>query len=145
MIQIGGGGETSRLQREARANPHIQMLPPTDDRSALAAMLASADALIHGCEAETFCMVAAEARACGLPIIAPDQGGAADQVKAGAELTYISGDSRSAAEAIVRFIGQRVGLGKQAQEKSDSVQNMESHFRDLFALYATEWEKSHAA
>ena len=51
-------------------------------------------------------MVAAEARACGLPIIAPDQ------VKAGAGLTYISGDSRSAAEAIVRFIGQRVELAQ---------------------------------
>lgn len=145
LIQIGGGGETSRLQREARANPHIQFLPPTDDRAALAAMLASADALIHGCEAETFCMVAAEARACGLPVIAPDQGGAADQVKAGAGLTYMSGDSRSAAEAIVRFIDRSAELRKQAGEKSGSVQNMETHFRDLFALYATELEKSHAA
>ena len=145
LIQIGGGGETSRLQREARANPHIQFLPPTNDRAALAAMLASADALIHGCEAETFCMVAAEARACGLPVIAPDQGGAADQVKAGAGLTYMSGDSRSAAEAIVRFIDRSAEFRKQAGEKSGSVQNMETHFRDLFALYATELEKSHAA
>jgi alpha-1,6-mannosyltransferase len=145
LIQIGGGGETSRLRREARANPHIQFLPPTDDRAALAAMLASADALIHGCEAETYCMVAAEARACGLPIIAPDQGGAADQAKAGAGLTYTSGDSRSAARAIVRFTDKSDELGRQAQEKSNSVQNMENHFRDLFALYANELEKSHAA
>lgn len=145
LIQIGGGGETSRLLREARANPHIQFLPPTNDRKTLAAMLASADALIHGCEAETYCMVAAEARACGLPIIAPDQGGAADQVKAGAGLTYISGDSRSAAEAVVRFINQSVELRKQAQDKSDSVQNMENHFRNLFALYEIGLEKSHAA
>lgn len=145
LIQIGGGGETSRLRREARANPHIQFLPPTDDRAALAAMLASADGLIHGCEAETYCMVAAEARACGLPIIAPDQGGAADQVKAGAGLAYLSGDPRSAARAIIRFADNRAGLRRKAQEKSGSVQNMEHHFRDLFALYATGLEKSRAA
>jgi alpha-1,6-mannosyltransferase len=145
LIQIGGGGETSRLQREARANPHIHFLPPTDDRVALAAMLASADALIHGCEAETFCMVAAEARACGLPIVAPDQGGAADQVKAGAGLTYMSGDSRSAAEAIVRFIDRSAELRTQAQEKAGSVKNMENHFRNLFAIYEAGLEKSRAA
>tara|TARA_R110002124_G_scaffold138720_4_gene302610 strand:- start:3704 stop:4873 length:1170 start_codon:yes stop_codon:yes gene_type:complete len=145
LIQIGGGGKTSHLQREARANPHIQFLPPTNDRAALAAMLASADALIHGCEAETFCMVAAEARASGLPIIAPDQGGASDQVKAGAGLTYISGDSRSAAKAIVRFINRSADLQIQAQDKSGGVENMENHFRSLFALYANELEESRAA
>lgn len=145
LIQIGGGGKTSHLQREARANPHIQFLPPTNDRAALAAMLASADALIHGCEAETFCMVAAEARASGLPIIAPDQGGAADQAKAGAGLPYISGDSRSAAKAIVRFINRSADLQIQAQDKSGGVENMENHFRSLFALYANELEESRAA
>ena len=36
--------------------------------------LASADALVHGCEAETFCLVAAEARASGTPMIVPDRG-----------------------------------------------------------------------
>jgi alpha-1,6-mannosyltransferase len=145
LIQIGGGGETARLQREARASPHIQFLPPTDDREVLAAMLASADALIHGCEAETFCMVAAEARACGLPIIGPDQGGAADQVRAGAGITYMSGNSRSAAAAVIHFADTCAELRWQALEKSDSVQNMENHFWNLFSLYERGVEKYHAA
>ena len=145
LIQIGGGGETSRLQREARANPHIQFLPPTNDRAALAAMLASADALIHGCEAETFCMVAAEARASGLPIIAPDEGGASDQVKAGAGLIYISGDSRSAANAIVRFADNRPKFGQEAHQKSGSVERIDNHFRNLFALYEMRRGHSNAA
>ena len=145
LIQIGSGGETSRLEREARANPHIQFLKTTDDRKMLAAMLASADALIHGCEAETFCMVAAEARACGLPIITPDQGGAADQVKAGAGLTYVSGDSLSATKAIIHFVDNSAELASQARAKSGNVQSMENHFRNLFELYEAGLEKSHAA
>ncbi|MEH6758814.1 MAG: glycosyltransferase [Parasphingorhabdus sp.] len=145
LIQIGSGGETSRLKREARANPHIQFLKTTDDRKMLAAMLASADALIHGCEAETFCMVAAEARACGLPIIAPNQGGAADQVKAGAGLTYVSGDSLSATKAIICFADNSAELARQARAKSGNVQSMENHFRNLFGLYEARLEKSRAA
>jgi alpha-1,6-mannosyltransferase len=145
LIQIGGGGETSRLEREARANPHIQFLPPTEDRGMLAAMLASADGLVHGCEAETFCMVAAEARACGLPIIAPDQGGAADQVRAGAGLTYLSGDPHSATEALIRFTDHRSELAMRARAKANNVQTMESHFGNLFALYGAGLEKSRAA
>ena len=75
-----------RIERETAArqgNPHVRLLEPTTDRPALARMMASADALIHGCEAETFCFVAAEALASGLPLIAPDRGGAADLARAG--------------------------------------------------------------
>jgi hypothetical protein len=39
------------------------VVQPVCDRAALARILASVDALVHGCEAETFCMTAAEARA----------------------------------------------------------------------------------
>lgn len=145
LIQIGGGGKTSNLQREARANPHIHFLPPTNDRAALAAMLASADALIHGCEAETFCMVAAEARASGLPIITPDQGGAADQAKAGAGLTYLSGNSRSAAQAIIRFTDSRRKFGQDAHRIAGAVPKMDTHFMKLFALYDASWANSDAA
>jgi hypothetical protein len=60
-------------------------------------------------------------------------------------LTYISGDSRSAAKAIVRFINRSADLQIQAQDKSGGVENMENHFRSLFALYANELEESRAA
>ena len=66
------------LRRHIAGNPHIQLLAPERDRPRFATLLASADALVHGSASETFGMAPAEARACGVPVIVPDQGGAAD-------------------------------------------------------------------
>src|SRR6202007_2561737 len=82
VVLVGDGRDRTRVVRNVAANPHVLMLAPITDRPALAQLLASADALIHGCEAETFCLVAAEARAAGLPLIAPARGGASDQARA---------------------------------------------------------------
>jgi len=59
LVIVGDGRDSARVQRAAAHNPHIQLLAPTRDRAAMADLLASADALVHGCDAETFCMVAA--------------------------------------------------------------------------------------
>jgi alpha-1,6-mannosyltransferase len=138
LILIGDGREQARVARAAADNPHIQLLSPIADRLELARLFASADALIHGCEAETFCMVASEARASGLPLIAPDGGGAADQARLAGGWTYASGDTASAAEAISEFV--ETG-GAQARVRAivdaPGVRTMEAHFDDLFALYET--------
>src|SRR3546814_3677974 len=74
------GRDRARLIRHIGGNPHIHLLAPIADRTLLARVIASADALIHGCEAETFGLAAAEAVASGLPLIVPDEGGASDFV-----------------------------------------------------------------
>ncbi len=136
LLLIGDGRERVRVARAAEGNPHIELLSPISDRLELARLIASADALIHGCEAETFCMVAAEARASGLPLIAPDGGGAADQARLSGGWTYASGDAASAAEAIGDFIASgRVQAHARAVADAPSVRTMEAHFTDLFALY----------
>lgn len=80
LVLFGDGRDRARVVRAAANNPHIHLAAPVTDRRELAPIFASADALVHGCEAETFCMVAAEARASGLPLIVPDEGGAGDQL-----------------------------------------------------------------
>jgi alpha-1,6-mannosyltransferase len=129
LLLVGEGRTTARLRAHIGANPHIRLLSPIRDRQALARTLASADALIHGCEAETFCIAAAEARASGLPLIAPDEGGAADQARISGGFTYPAGSALGAAQAILRFIdgGRRRGRGM--------VRTMDEHFVDLFRLY----------
>jgi alpha-1,6-mannosyltransferase len=100
LVLLGQGGHRRRILRRIGGNPHIRLMAPVRDRARFASLLASADALIHGCEAETFCMAAAEARASGVPVIVPDRGGACDHARDGGGLTYRAGSALAAAQAI---------------------------------------------
>ncbi len=138
LILIGDGRERAKVARAAAQNPHVQLLAPISDRLELARLFASCDALIHGCEAETFCMVAAEARKSGLPLIVPDGGGAADQARLSGGWTYASGQAASAVEAIGAFLASdRAQVADDARRNAATVRTMDEHYADLFALYET--------
>jgi alpha-1,6-mannosyltransferase len=135
LVLAGQGRDHKNIERRIAGNPHIRILAPITDRQELARVMASADALVHGCEAETFCMVAAEACASGLPLIAPDEGGAADQARASAGWIYESANAAAAAETIVEYcIARESGLdGPRADIPPPRV--MDDHFAELFASY----------
>jgi alpha-1,6-mannosyltransferase len=133
LVLIGDGRARSSLLRHAGDNPHIHLMAPVTDRHLLARILASGDALIHGCEAETFCMVAAEAHASGLTIIAPDRGGASDLALSHGGYSYASGDARAAAAAVTRFIEDD---GAARPRMSGAPRSFEDHFAELFGFYA---------
>lgn len=136
LVLVGDGRERARVVRAAADNPHIHLASSITDRMELARLFASGDALIHGCEAETFCMVASEARASGLPLIAPDGGGAADQARESGGRTFVSGDGSSAAAAITAFLASDITtLRARAFENASRVRTMDSHFSDLFSYY----------
>lgn len=129
LVLLGAGKQGDRILRHIGGNPHIRVLEPERDRQRFATILASADALIHGCEAETFCMAAAEARASGVPVIVPDRGGAADHARDGAGLTYRSASAVSAARAIGELFAHE-------RERVAAPQaTMRDHFLALFADY----------
>jgi len=130
MVLVGAGRERARIVREIGGNPHIRLLDAIGDRPALARLMASADGLIHGCEAETFCMVAAEAKASGLRLIAPDQGGASDQATGSGDLRYRAGSAAHAAAAIVR-----AALEPRSAPAAARPREMDDHFRELFDSY----------
>ena len=132
LILAGDGRDRLRILRQIDGNPHVQLLSPIADRLELARLMASADALIHGCEAETFSMVAAEAVASGVPIIVPDRGGAADHAAAGGGLLYAATDPTSAANAIRTFIDGRASRRPRSRPHA---RTMARHFDELFALY----------
>ena len=137
LLLVGEGRDSAKLARRIGDNPHIHLLSPIRDRPGLARTMASADALIHGCEAETFCIAAAEALASGLPLIAPDRGGAYDQAQASGGMTYRSGSSADAARAIRCFVDAP------PQRPAGNARTMDAHFADLFALYR--WLETPAA
>ena len=135
LVLAGHGRDAKAIERRIGVNPHIRILAPITRRPELARVMASADALLHGCEAETFCMVAAEARASGLPLIVPDEGGAADQARAGGGWIYRSADAAAAADMIAQYcLGRESGVAS-APTAIPEPRTMDDHFRELFATY----------
>jgi alpha-1,6-mannosyltransferase len=135
LLLIGDGPRRQKLEMIAEQYGNVAVLPPIGDRAELASLLASGDALAHGCESETFCLVAAEARASGIPLIVPDRGAAADQLVEGAGATYRAGREQSLEQAIARFISRGPELQRAAAVRSSRSRTMDEHFSDLFACY----------
>ena len=129
LILLGGGRREAEVRKAIGADPHVKLLDPVRDRTRFATILASADALVHGCEAETFGLAAAEARASGVPVVVPDRGGAAEQADCGGGLTYRSADPDALAAAVLDLASQ--GWPR----TSGQVQTMRGHFEQLFAHY----------
>lgn len=136
LLLIGDGPKRQKLEMLAERLPNVAVLPRLSDRTELAKLLASADALVHGCEAETFCMVSAEARASGIPLIVPDRGAAADQLVAGAGFTYRAASELALEKAIDRFVDRGAELQRAAAARSSCVRSMDTHFAELFDRYA---------
>lgn len=127
---FGEGREQATVLRAISGNPHVRLFQPERDRANFACILASCDALLHGCEAETFCMTAAEARASGIPVIVPDRGGAADFARDDRGIRYRSADRADLVRAILALAPARAG-----RDTGKPVRSMEEHFAALFALY----------
>lgn len=140
LILFGEGREARAIRSAIGGNPHIRLFEPERDRTAFAAILASADAVLHGCEAETFCMVGAEARASGTVVIVPDGGGAADHARNGGGLTYKAGNRFSLANVVTQFCEQPCRV-----PSDNGVLSNVQHFGDLFADYSKLVRNSRAA
>lgn len=138
LLLLGDGRDRARVLRAADRNPHVRLVAPISDRKAFATVLASADALVHGCEAETFCMVAAEAQASGLPIIVPDDGGAADRLVAGGGgACYRSRGAEALASTVEAFLDRGLDdVRRRAAAAAPTVRDMDDHFAELLGVYA---------
>jgi alpha-1,6-mannosyltransferase len=136
LLVVGDGSLRLKLELTAARFGNVAVMPRITDRGELARLLASADALVHGCEAETFCMVAAEARASGIPLIVPDRGATVDQLARGAGTAYRAGSQISLERAIGRFLDTGPEFQRAAAVRAGNVRSMDEHFAELFACYA---------
>lgn len=138
LVLIGDGIDRKRVQRAAAVCPHVRIFPPIQDRALLAAHLASADALVHGCESETFGLIPAEAMASGLPVVGPDRGGFAHLAQPGISEVYRAGDAGAAAAALGRLLAREpLALKAAAIEAAHKVRRDIDHFADLFDHYGS--------
>jgi alpha-1,6-mannosyltransferase len=73
LILVGGGGVLPFCDR-------VTHIPFQRDQRQLAGLLAGCDVLVHPGDCETFGLIVLEAMACGLPVVATNQGGVAELV-----------------------------------------------------------------
>jgi alpha-1,6-mannosyltransferase len=135
LIMIGDGGMRGKLERIASRSGRIRLLAPIADRTRLAQLMASSDALIHGCEAETFGLVVAEALASGTPVIVPNGGGAFEQLRPGCGLSYTAGSKADLTRAIATFVD--VGAWPRFSARRCSPRLLDEHFAELVSIYRT--------
>jgi len=135
LVLFGDGPERERLERRAPAG--VRFAGFVADRSELAAALASADVLVHGCPYETFGLGVAEAVASGLPVVVPDAGGAAESADPASSQTYRSLDAAACAAAIAALLARDPEeLRARAVEAVTRVPTVGQHFSRVLGVYA---------
>ena len=138
LVLMGKGMGTAKLARRIDHSPHIRLFQPVYDRPQLARILASADAFIHGNDAEPFGLVVSEALAAGTPLIVPDVGGAFEVSAPEYAETYRARDAKSAAGAIGRlFARDEPLLRRAAAVAAGRVRSDEDHAAALVTHYET--------
>jgi alpha-1,6-mannosyltransferase len=75
LLAIGSGPHPPR-------GSNVITLPFESDANSLAGWLASADALVHAGDQETFGLIVLEAMSCGIPVVCADAGGVRELVDA---------------------------------------------------------------
>jgi alpha-1,6-mannosyltransferase len=135
---VGHGPWAWRVQAQARRAKGVHAAGVVDNRAALAAMLASADALLHGGAAETYGIAVAEALATGLPVIVPDRGGAADFAGGAAAISYRAGDVDACTAAILTLLADKDLRFRRAAAKgaAHGLLSPRAHVQQLLACYA---------
>jgi D-inositol-3-phosphate glycosyltransferase len=120
-----GGAEQQRLAQltEARGiSDRVHFIPPVS-RQQLATFYQAADAVIMPSRSETFGLVAAEAQACGVPVIAADVGGLAYVIEDGTSGILIQGhnpaDYAAAIDQVLRDRGLATKLSQGAVEHAE--------------------------
>ena len=139
LVLFGDGPERARLERSAP--PGVRFAGFEQDRTRLARAVAAADALVHGCPYETYGLGVAEAVACGVPVVVPDAGGAAESADPSVAETYVPLDASACAAAIERVLARRDRdpgeLRARALAAAARVPTLESHYATVLATYAS--------
>ncbi len=138
LYVVGDGLMRRRVERLAVRVPNVYVAGQINDRQRLASCMASADILLHGSGAETYGIVIAEALASGLPIVVPDQGGAADFAEQEYAEVYVTGDHAAAAHALLKIMGRNRGAAASAAENAarTRIGSDSNHFDQLHTFYA---------
>lgn len=134
LAVLGDGPERHVFKDRLGERDDIRLLGFERDRDRLAVTLASGDLLLHGCPFETFGLGVAEAIASGLPVVVPDEGGAAEQAPPGSSARYPTGNVAACVAAAMQLL-DTPDLRRRAAEAARRVVSEADHFDALFDRY----------
>jgi alpha-1,6-mannosyltransferase len=121
----------------ARVSDHVTMWPYQRDPRQLAQVLASCDALVHAGDAETFGLIALEAMACGLPVVAVAIGGIRELIDDTVGVLAQHHNSAHMAQAIsALFERDLASIGRAARARVARSHSWDAAFRGLVQRYA---------
>jgi len=102
LLIAGHGPREAEVAALVRRDPTILRMPHVDGRGEVASWMASADLFLSLGAFETFSLTTLEALACATPVLAADDGGAAELIRRlGAGATFARADADALAEAIL--------------------------------------------
>jgi alpha-1,6-mannosyltransferase len=146
LVLFGDGPERAAMEARVRGRDDVRFAGFVRDRGELARALASADALVHGCPYETFGLSIAEAMSAGLPVVVPDEGGAAEMVEAGGGATYASLDAEACARAVLRVLARDPAEARgEALAVAARVPDVTEQFARTFEAYRRLLDEAHGA
>lgn len=123
--------------RAGRPEPNVTMLPYQPQGLALARYIASADAMIHAGENETFGLIVAEAMACGLPVVGIDAGAVPEVVDPDTGVLVPRASSDLLAQGVRALFEQDVNhMGQMARARVERQYSWNQVLGSLLALYA---------
>lgn len=143
LVVLGDGPERERLMGIAGDLAQAHFLKFTKDRSEYAAILASADALIHGSICETYGFVLAETLCSGTPVVVPKAGGAEALAGPAYSETYPSLAGFEQVAAAIGTLLNRSGphMNQAARAAGLAQPHTRDHFRHLFDVYQEHLDK----
>lgn len=136
LIVFGEGILSKSDRKYAAETPGVCLAGFTSNREEIASAYASSDIYLHGSAAETFGLSIAEAICSGLPVVAPDMGGAADLVQNPFGNLYQAGNAKDCARAIEKAQNiSKKEWKKHTQERTLFIKKTDEHFKNLFNYY----------
>jgi len=116
FLNVGGFGQGP--------DPRVVNIPFVEDPASLSRLYAAMDVFVHASLAETFCLVAAEAMACGVPVAAQDLGPLPEVVRHGLDgLLTPAGDAAALAASIGNLLsdaGLRRAMGQNGRGRAEA-------------------------
>jgi alpha-1,6-mannosyltransferase len=136
LVLVGHGPQEGRL-RALAANQRVLFLPHERNRDRLANFLAALDLYVSPAPYETFGLAVCEALASGVPVVAVNQGGAAELVRnSAAGMLAELGDAAGLAEAMLTTLSaQRGPLSAQARRYVEAHHSWRDVLTQLFDIY----------
>jgi alpha-1,6-mannosyltransferase len=101
LVLVGDGPLLPWVRAFARTRPAVRVLGYVDDTTEIAALMASADVLVAPGGRESFSLAAAEAMACGTPVVGADAGGNGELIgESGGGVAFATGRADALADAL---------------------------------------------